>query len=269
MKKIKKILCWMIVMFSTIIISAYAEELRIWGLSEPPGNFMNEHGEFVGLSVDIVREIQQRVGNTDKIEMLPWRRIYKTALKKPNIVFFSVARTLKREDKFHWITLMMRKPWAFYAKKGSGLQIKSLDDAKKVRAIGVMAGGIRDTWLQQQGFTNIDRVSSHELNVAKLERRRVQIIFYSPQGMAHTCRELNYDFNTFEIVLVPHSSVSYLAMSRNGTSEEIVKQWQETAQQIKDDGTFDKLAEKWAKYTREKGGVEAEVKDGALNFWKE
>jgi hypothetical protein len=45
--------------------------------------------------------------------------------------------------------------------------------------------------------------------------------------------------------------------------------WQETAQQIKDDGTFDKLAEKWAIFTRGKDGVEAEVKDGALNFWKE
>ncbi len=249
--------------------NVYAEELRLWGPSEPPGNFMNEHGDFVGLSIDIVREIQQRVSNTDKIEMVPWKRIYKTALKEPNLVFFSVARTPEREDKFHWITLMMRKPWAFYAKNGLELKIKSLDDAKKVRSIGVMAGGIRDTWLQQQGFTNIDRVASHELNVAKLERKRVPIIFYSSHGMAHICRELNYDFNTFKIVLVPHSSQSYLAMSKNGTSEETVKQWQEAARQMKNDGTFDKLAENWAKYSHEKNGIEAEVKNGALHFWKE
>lgn len=259
------------VLFLILVVgtNACAEELRIWGLSEPPGNFMDKNGDFVGLSVDVVKEIQRRVGNTDKIEMMPWKRIYETALRKPNIVFFSVARTPDREEKFHWITLMMRKPWAFYAKKGSGLEIKSLDDAKKARAVGVNARDIRDTWLQGQGFTNIDRAGSHELNVAKLERNRVPLIFYSPQGMAHTCRALGYDPDTYEIVLVPHSSLSYLAMSKNGTSEETVNKWRNAAKQMKKDGTFDRLAEKWAAYAREKDGIECEVKDGALNFWKE
>ncbi len=264
----KKILV-MAAMIFVINTCLYAEELRIWGPSEPPGNFMNEHGEFVGLAVDTIQEIQQRVGNTDNIEMLPWKRIYKTALKEPNLVFFSVARTKEREDKFHWITLMMRKPWAFYVKKSSGLQIKSLEDAKKVRAIGVMAGGVRDTWLQQQGFTNIDRAKSHELNVTKLERKRVQIIFYSSHGMAHICRELKYDFNTFEIGFVPHSSQSYLAISKNGTSKKVVKQWQEAANQMKKDGKFKQIAKKWEAYSKINDGIESEVKNGALNFWKE
>jgi polar amino acid transport system substrate-binding protein len=90
-----------------------------------------------------VREIQQRIGNTDDIQMIPWTRIYQTALRKPNIVFFSVARTPEREDKFHWIALVMPKPWTLYAKKGSGLQVKTLEDAKKVDAIGVLRADIR------------------------------------------------------------------------------------------------------------------------------
>ncbi len=255
--------------FFLMNLSVGAEELRIWGLSSPPGNFIDENERFVGLSVDVVREIQQRVGNKDKIEMVPWKRIYRTALKEPNVVFFSAARTPERENKFHWITLMMRKPWALYAKKDSTLQIKSLDDAKKVGGIGVLAGGIRGTWLQQQGFTNIDRVATHELNVAKLVRRRVDLILYSPQGMAHTCRESGYDFGKFKIVLVPHSSLSYLAMSKNGTSEKTVNLWKEAAHKMKEDGSFEKIAGKWAAYTREKNGIECEVKDGALNFWKQ
>ncbi len=264
-----QIMSVLLVISAMMSVNGYAEDLRIWGLSEPPGNFMNEKGEFVGLSVDVVREIQKRVGSTEKVEMIPWNRIYQTALKEPNLVFFSVARTPEREDKFHWITIMMRKPWAFYARKSSKLQIKSLADAKKLKAIGVQKGDVRETWLVQQGFTNIDRAANHELNVAKLNRNRVDLIFYSPQGMAHTLRALNLDPNMFEIVLVPHSSQSYLAMSKNGTSEKTVKQWQEAARQMKKDGTFNQLAEKWAIYAREKAGVKSEVKDGALNFWKE
>ena len=130
MKDVIRILCWVVVIVWTLSFSAYADELRIWTLSEPPGNFAGENGEITGLSVDYVREIQQRIGNTDDIKMIPWTRIYQTALRKPNIVFFSVARTPEREDKFHWIALVMRKPWALYGKKGSELQIKSLEDAK-------------------------------------------------------------------------------------------------------------------------------------------
>ena len=132
-----------------------------------------------------------------------------------------------------------------------------------------MRGDIRADWLRQQGFTNLDDAADHEQSIEKLIRGRVDLIFYSPHGAAHICRKLGIDFHELEPVLFPHASLSYIAMSKNGTPPETVKLWQETAQQIKDDGTFDKLSEKWAKYTREKDGVEAEVKDGALNFWKE
>jgi polar amino acid transport system substrate-binding protein len=216
-----------------------------------------------------VREIQQRIGNTDEIRMIPWTRIYQTALKQPNIVFFSVARTPEREDKFHWIALVMRKPWALYGRKGAKSKITSLEEAKKVEAIGVVRGDVRAEWLRQQGFTNLDEATDHEQSIEKLLRGRVDLIFYSPHGAAHICRKLGIDFNEFEPVLFPHASLSYIAMSKNGTPPETVTLWQETAQQIKDDGTFEQLAEKWAAYTSEKDGVEAEVKDGALNFWKE
>ncbi len=269
MKDSIKILCWVFIIVLALTSLVYADELRIWTLSEPPGNFVSDTDEITGLSVDYVRAIQQRIGNTDRIQMIPWARIYQTALRKPNIVFFSVARTLEREDKFHWIALVMRKPWAFYRKKGSRLQVNSLEDAKKVKAIGVMRGDIRADWLRQQGFANLDDAADHEQNIEKLIRGRIDLIFYSPQGMAHICRKLGVDFHEFEPVLFPHASLSHIAMSKNGTSLETVKLWQETAQQIKEDGMFDKLAEKWAKYTREKDGVEAEVKGGALNFWKE
>jgi polar amino acid transport system substrate-binding protein len=269
MKNTLSILFSSIVIVLIITITSYADEMKIWTISEPPGNFIDENGAITGLSVDYVCEIQHRIENSDKIQMVPWRRIYKTALNKPNIVFFSVARTKDREDKFHWIALAMRKPWALYGKKVSNFQIKNLEDAKKVNAIGVMRGDIRTDWLKKQGFTNIDESANHERNLEKLVRGRVDLIFYSPHGTAHVCRKLGIDFNKLESVLFPHASLSYIAMSKNGTPLSTVKLWQETAKQIKDDGTFNNLAAKWAKYTHEIDGIKCQVKDGALNFWKE
>ncbi len=84
------------VMIFWVSIHAYAGEMRIWGLSEPPGNFIDENGEFVGLSVDIAREIQKRVGKKDKIEMIPWKRIYKIVLREPAALPAELLNTLKQ-----------------------------------------------------------------------------------------------------------------------------------------------------------------------------
>jgi polar amino acid transport system substrate-binding protein len=97
------------------------------------------------------------------------------------------------------------------------LQVNSLEDAKKVQAIGVMRDDIRANWLRQQGFTNLDDAAAHEQNIKKLIRGRIDLIFYSPQGAAHICRKLGIDFHELEPVLFPHASLSHIAMSKNGT----------------------------------------------------
>lgn len=259
----------MIIMFLTMSVATHADNMMILTVEEPPGNFTDAHGTIAGLSVDYVREIQRRLKNSGRIKMVPGARLMKTVFSQPGVVAFSLARTAGRENKFHWIALVMRKPWTLYAKKGAKFRIKTLEDAKRVNGIGVLRGDIRADWLKQHGFTNLIEASEHEKNIKLLRDGKLSLIFYSPHGVAHLCRKLGYDSNEFEPVLFPHSSFSYIVMSKNGTPAETVRLWKETAQQIKDDGTFDRLARRWARYTLEKDGVEAEVKDGALNFWIE
>ncbi len=236
---------------------------------QPPGNFLDAQGKPIGLMIDVVTEIQRRLGTTDQIQLMSWSRAMNTAKTEPNVVVMSLARTPEREDLFHWITLVMRKPWVLYAKRGSGIRIKTLDDAKKVKVIGVIRADVRGDWLKSQGFTNLENVTELKQNIKKLLADRVTLIFSSPQDASWFCKQLGVNMNDLEPVLTPNFSLSYIAMSKNGTSLEIVKKWQKAAQQMKDDGTFQTLAEKWAQYTQEQLGIECQVKKGALNFWKE
>ena len=57
----------------------FAAELTILTENLPPLNYEKD-GELVGPSVEIVREIQSRVGSRDKIQVYPWARAYKMAL---------------------------------------------------------------------------------------------------------------------------------------------------------------------------------------------
>jgi polar amino acid transport system substrate-binding protein len=241
--------------------------LQIVSDSQSPGMFADVQGKPIGLMVDVVTEIQRRLGTTDQIQLLPWTRALHMAKIQPNVVILSLARTPEREDLFHWVTLVMRKPWVLYAKRGAGITVKTLDDAKKVKSIVVERADIRADWLKSKGFTNLEEVNDTALNIKKLLAGHVSLIFTSPQDASQWCQQLGVKMNDLEPVLFPNFSLSYIAMSRNGTSMEIVKKWQETAQQIKDDGTFRTFAEKWAQYTQKQLNVECHVKDGALNFW--
>lgn len=244
----------------------YAKELTILTVEEPPSSFMSDEGEPAGFSVDIVHEIQHRINNNDPIKIVPEIRALKTASESPNVLLFSFSRTQEREKDFHWIMLLMRKPWVMYSKKDAGFVIKNLEDARKMKSIGVVRGDVRAKHLERMGFTNLEEVSIHELNVKKLLLNRIQILFYEPQGMAFVCRKLGVLMSDFEPVLKTEPSEVYIMMSRRGTAPATVRKWTDTARLIKEDGTFQRIAEKWANIIYGQVGIVCEVKDGALNF---
>ncbi|MBN2428140.1 MAG: ABC transporter substrate-binding protein [Deltaproteobacteria bacterium] len=227
---------------------------------------MNEKGELAGFSIEVVREIQRRINNSDPIKIVPESRALKIASQKSNVVLFSFSRTPEREEKFHWITLLLRKPWVLYAKKGANIQIENLEDAKKFKSIGVVNGDIRALHLQRMGFTNLHGVSTHEQNVRKLRRNRIEAIFYEPQGMASACRKLGIPMSEFEVVYKTEPSEGYIMMSKVGTKPAAVKKWRDTAFQLKEDGTFHRIAEKWAAIICAYTGASCSVKDGVLHF---
>jgi len=264
--KIKRKFIILILMIMTIQHSAFTTEIGT--IEEPPGNFMNENGEIVGLSVDFVKEIQRRIGDNTPIEIFPPARGIYNSLNKRNYLIFSLSRTEDRENKYHWISLVMRKPLVMFVKKGSGIKIDTLDDAREVESIGVLRSSCQHNFLLDNGFANVIAENDHKHNLIKLMAGRISILYHSVQGAAQLCSDLNIDFNELEPVLFLQISESSIAMSKD-SDQSLVELWKNTAAEIKDDGTFELLAQKWLVYTEEYIGIDAEIRDGALNFWKE
>ncbi len=237
-------------------------------VEEPPGNFLDKDGRITGLSVDLVKEIQKRVKDTTPIEMLPAARLLNYSRTKKNYVVFSLSRSKAREKKYHWIALVMRKPLVIFAIKGFDFNVKKLSDAKKVKRIGVLRGSVQHDFLTSNGFKNIEPVDSHEQNFKKLIAGRIDLMYHSMHGVAKFCKDSGVDFSMFSPVLLLQISHSSIAMSKNSDIE-TVKKWQRAAKEIKRDGTFEKMARKWLNYTIDVIGIKSEIKDGALNFWKD
>jgi len=247
---------------------AWAADLLINTLEEPPGSFTDTSGKLTGISVDMVREIQSRVGNTDPIRVYPWARTYQNTLKRPNVVAFTATRTPERENKFHWITKVTRKKYTFFARKKTPITLTSLDDAKRLKAIGVLRSSVWEQQLTARGFTNLDPVATHELNLKKLMAGRFPAIYYASDAIFQHCRNPGIDCDAIYPVYTTPIVEAYIIMSKNGTSMALVNQWKTAADDIKQDKTFEKIAKKWARYVNRQNGFEAHYADGALNFWK-
>lgn len=246
-------------------LMAAAADIRILGVQEPPGSFASENGTPRGISVDYVREIQKRVGNSDPILIVPETEALAAARLQPNVVAFSFSRTNEREDQFHWIAHVFRKPWVLYVRKDSALKVASIEDMRKATSIGVTEGDVRALWLQKQEFSNLVPVAEPEQNIANLLAGKVEAIFFEPQGVAFYCRKLRCPKGELVNIYSPRSSEVYILMSR-GTPEATVRKWKDAAAQIRTDGTFAKMAEKWVLKSALDYGIDSTVRDGVLIF---
>jgi len=223
--------------------SAFCAELTILTENLPPLNYI-ENDVLVGPSVEIVKEIQRRVGSAEQIKVYPWARAYKMALEKENIVLFGTTHTKVRDKIFKWVGPLATKRDILVAKKGSGIKINSLEDAKKVKRIGTLRDDTRERLLISQGFTNLEPVSDEQLNAQKLVLGRIDLWAYKIPGLRTVCDLAGVDHNELEEVYHLREINVSIAFSKK-TPDSTVEEWRKAFDAMKADGTIMEIRKKW------------------------
>jgi polar amino acid transport system substrate-binding protein len=221
-----------------------SEELTILTENLPPLNYLKD-GVLVGPSVEIVKEIQRRVGSSEKIKVWPWARAYELVLEEENVVLFGMTHSKQRENLFKWIGPLATKRDILVAKKGAGIKINSLEDAKKVKSIGTLRDDTRGRFLEMHGFTNLEPVSDEQKNAQKLILGRIDLWAYKKPGLKTVCDLAGVDYNEIEEVLHLREINVDIAFSKK-TSDSIVEKWQRAFNEMLADGTINKIHQKWS-----------------------
>jgi polar amino acid transport system substrate-binding protein len=239
----KKFFLLMASVFIFSVQPLLSAELTILTENMPPLNYLKD-GVLVGPSVEIVKEIQKRVGSHEQIKVFPWARAYKMALEKENVVLFGMTHTKDREDKFKWIGPLATKRDILVAKKDSGIVINSLEDAKKVKRIGTLRDDTRERLLKSHGFTNLESVSDEQKNAKKLAAGRIDLWTYKKPGLKTVCELAGVDCNEFEEVFHLRKIDVSIAFSKK-TSDSIVEKWRNAFNEMLNDGTIQRIRNKW------------------------
>ena len=205
----------------------------------PPVTFMKD-GKVTGFVTDVVREIVARQGIRDSIRLTSWDEAYKTALSNPNVVLFSTERTEKREKLFQWVGPVGKNSAIFYAKKGSGIKIGSLEEARKIASIATTTDWFTEQHLKSKGFANLVSSSLPTTNVKQLMKGEVQLAVFTDITVPEIVKNAGYGMDDLEPVFTVSNTYFYIAVSL-GTPEETVRKWQSALDSLKADGNFEKI----------------------------
>jgi ABC-type amino acid transport substrate-binding protein len=242
--------------------------LRIITEEFPPFNYAGADGKAAGQSTEVVNGILARLNQTAAIEILPWTDGYSLALAGPRVALYSTGRTDERETLFKWVGPIASYEYVLYARNGSGLQINSLETAKKAGLIGVVKESARYQFLLENRFDNISTCGSDAECLRSLMAGTTVLWLGSSENAADIAKKEGIDTSAFEPLYTVRTTPLSIAFSKD-TPDSVITSWQEALDAMKRDGTFDAIRKEYGMTTAEATGVTVSAEaqaDLALNI---
>lgn len=232
------------VSFLLLVTYCTASELEIYTEENFPAQYSDSNGNAAGWAVEIVKEIMKEIGENNKIEIRPWSRAYMDIQTKPNVAVFLMTRNKEREPLFKWVGPLAKSKIVLVGRKGISKKINTIEDAKKVRAIGAIKDDGKEKVLLNLGFTNVDSVLTHEQNAKKLILGRIELFVTGNFTWRYIMSAAGGNPEEFEEALFVSENMLYIAFSKD-VSDEVIKRWQKGYMQVVKNGKLRKIYQKW------------------------
>lgn len=240
-------LAYLSLLWSSFGIASSDLPLRLITVDEAPANFV-VNGQLQGYATDIVQAIQQQLGDTTSIEVLPEDQALHVADTRPNVLLFSFSRTHARENQYIWLLPVLRKKWQLFMPMqrhgGDTNRIRSESDFASLARLGVVRGDVREAYLKTLGLTNLVSASSPQQMLTLLQQNQLDAIISSQM-------EIDMLWNQFEFSGVKPAarlsfghSDAYLLFSKD-TDPALVAKWQKALSQLRQQGVLRKIAMRW------------------------
>lgn len=225
----------------TINIYGQQTELNVYTGELPPYSY-TENNQLTGVAIDIVKELQKRVGFTHKIIKKPWGRVISES-KNSNQMIFPLARRPYRENSYKWIGPILKDETIFIIKKSNYKKILHINELKDLN-VGVSLGAPSTKRLQQLNFKNL-RIISTETQLSKMFIRDRFDTWYASKLMIYNFLEkLNYDISDLAILYSDLKLDFYIATSLD-VDNQVVQTWQKELNIMKEDGTYKRILSKY------------------------
>lgn len=238
-----------LILFSVLLFgfepgNAAEEELLVLTEELPPFNYQ-EGGAVKGFATEIVAKLLGEAKLTYKIELVPWSRAYKTALKRPNTLIYTMAKTEARKDKFHWVgKISNRRLSLFRLRSRQDLANMTLEEAKEKAKIAVIRGDASTEKLLEMGFPEKNmtkmRDTGHNLCVKHVMGGRSDFFSLNPYSLKYRIRSGIYP-DVFTEQFVIHDGDGYYIAASLGTDPSVLKSLRDAHKRLVKSGFVDSI----------------------------
>jgi polar amino acid transport system substrate-binding protein len=222
------------------LFSASAQTLTIYCEENAPLQTVGADKTLGGFSIEIVREIQKRVGNHDPIALVPWARGYEETQKAANTALFSMGRTKERDTLFQWVGPIFESNYAFFTRADTNVSISTLAEARKLKAIGVVRNDVRDQYLTKEGFENLNRCADYATLFRLLLSGRIDCAVGSMTSIAGQVEQAGGQETDVKPQMIFLKAQLFVAFSKR-TEAAIVARWNAALEAMKRDGYFEQV----------------------------
>ncbi|MEB0032309.1 transporter substrate-binding domain-containing protein [Undibacterium sp. RTI2.1] len=231
------------VLFIAPVTPVQSVELTIYTENWPPISFKN--GDKVdGMAVEVVDALQKKMGTNSAIQLVPWARGYKAVLEDPNVLLFTVGRSAEREKQMTLLGPVAISKTVLYTRKGNAKRLLSLGDKIYDAPVGAYRDSIFADAAVKKGFHTLDLAATPQITAKMLMMNRFDLWSEGSVVVPSVLKEIGYSGDDVEPVMILDSLELFLAFSAK-IPLATIKLWEGAMRQIKKDGTFQKIHQKW------------------------
>lgn len=201
--------------------TSFANEKKLQVVTElsPPYQTLINN-KVSGSATEIVKALLSDSGLSATFNMYPWARAYGKAISEPNTLIYSIAKSEKRKDLFHWVFPVAHYKFGLVAlSERSDLDVSSLSEVSSF-VLAVQRNDIAHQWALEYGLEEGKHLvicSDIGCSWKLLLNKKVDFIIESPELIEGMLVDYQLPRDTAKYVLaIPELEITgYLAANVN------------------------------------------------------
>lgn len=229
------------------------DEIVILGNHYKPPKVYLENNDPKGILVDIMRHVEKRTGHSFNIQLYPWKRAYREALKGEGGIFGLSMTTERRLRIFDYSDIMYYDDIMLVVLKGNEFPFNSIEDLKGKR-VGARRGAIYGDEFKR-GKNELfavdeDGYTAHRLK--KLLRGHIDVALIGPgkTGFNRVMRD-NFEYlgKKDAFVVLPKPFIrdpQYLGFAKSMNMKGFLQEFNQVLKKMFEDGTIQRIFDKYS-----------------------
>ncbi len=223
-----------------------AEPLTLLTMEYPPYMY-SENGDVKGFVIELIHEAFRRMDQPITIQVVPWIRGLKAMRRGSADGLFTVFKNPEREQFLDFSDVLVQETVSLFVLQKSSIafngDLKQLSQYNFGVVRGFSYGKKFDSAVKNNIISNIDDVTTAEMNVKKLVGNRFDIMISDKYSMYYLLKKSGLKHAVKELSPAIEVSPAYLVFSKKRTLKSVRETFDATLLIKKKDGTYDKIIE--------------------------